>query len=96
MKDKERELPAVFSPEEVAAHFGWSPRRLRAKAREIGACRVLGNRMVLTAEDVDAILEASRWRSGSSIGMVTGKSRVRSKGSDTREALNLLRKIERR
>ncbi len=61
--DKERgmtALPTIFTPEQVASHIGWSPRKLREFAREIGACRILGNRMVLTLSDIDAILEASR------------------------------------
>ncbi len=49
-----------FTPEEVAEKFGWSPRQVRKLAREIGACRLLGNRMVLLEEDVKAILEATK------------------------------------
>ena len=47
-------------PDELAKKAGWSARRVRQLAREIGACRIVGNRMVLTPEDVQAILEASR------------------------------------
>lgn len=53
-------LPKVYTPEEVAAHFGWSPRQVRKTAREIGACRVIGNRMVMTSEDVDRLLAHTR------------------------------------
>jgi hypothetical protein len=53
-------LPANYTPEEIATHFGWSPRKLRALAREIGACSVVGNRMILTDKDVALLLEASR------------------------------------
>lgn len=53
-------LPKTFTPEEVAAHFGWSERKLREKARAIGACHILGNRMVLTEKDVAQLLEATR------------------------------------
>lgn len=49
-----------FTPEEIAEKFGWSPRHVRKLAREIGACRLLGNRMVLLEEDVQAILEATK------------------------------------
>lgn len=49
-----------ITPQELAEKTGWSLRRLKAKAREIGACRILGNRMVLTPEDVESILEACR------------------------------------
>ena len=53
-------LPRITTPEAVAEHMGWSPRRVRKLAREIGACRIMGNRMVLLDEDVTAILEATR------------------------------------
>lgn len=53
-------LPKTFTPEEVAEHFGWSARKLRQKARDLGACRLLGNRMVLLQEDVDLLLEATK------------------------------------
>lgn len=49
-----------FTPDEIAEKFGWSPRHLRKLAREIGACRLLGNRMVLLEEDVKALLEATK------------------------------------
>jgi hypothetical protein len=54
------DLPAAVTPEALAERLGWSARRVRDKAREIGACRILGNRMILLPQDVDAILEASR------------------------------------
>lgn len=49
-----------FTPDEIAKKFGWSPRHVRKLAREIGACRLLGNRMVLLEEDVKALLEATK------------------------------------
>jgi hypothetical protein len=55
-------LPEITTPETLAEHMGWSARHLRKVARELGACRLLGNRMVLTADDVETILEASRPR----------------------------------
>lgn len=48
--------PAHTTPEAFAEVYGWSPRRVRKLARELGACRVIGNRMILTREDVIAIL----------------------------------------
>jgi hypothetical protein len=54
------ELSEIATPSELAKHLGWSERRIRALARELGACRILGNRMVLTKEDIEAILEATR------------------------------------
>ena len=52
--------PEFTTPEEFAAHMGWSARRIRQIAREHGACRIVGNRMVLTKEDIDVIMEAAR------------------------------------
>jgi len=53
-------LPSGITPAEFASRYGWSERRVRDKARELGACRVLGNRMVLLPDDVSAILEATK------------------------------------
>ena len=53
-------LPDFTTPEDLARHLGWSPRRIRMAARQLGACRIMGNRMILTMADVDAIMEASR------------------------------------
>jgi hypothetical protein len=50
----------TITPEEFAAQMGWSARHIRQLARQIGACHILGNRMILTREDVDAILEATK------------------------------------
>ncbi len=52
--------PQMITPVELARETGWSERRLRELARKLGACRIVGNRMLLTQSDVDAILEASR------------------------------------
>ena len=49
-------LPEVTTPDALAKQLGWSERRVRDKARELGACRILGNRMILLPEDVTAIL----------------------------------------
>src|SRR5882757_4595810 len=51
-------LPETTTPEALARHMGWSERRVRDLARRLGACRLLGNRMVLLGEDVAAIMEA--------------------------------------
>ncbi|MDK1493350.1 hypothetical protein QN219_25430 [Sinorhizobium sp. 7-81] len=53
-------LPEGRTPEEVARHFGVSPRKLRQMARELGACRIIGNRMFLLPADIEIILEASK------------------------------------
>jgi hypothetical protein len=54
------DLDDVITPEEFAKRMGWSARRVRSLARELGACRILGSRMRLTKNDVNAILEATR------------------------------------
>jgi hypothetical protein len=53
-------LPTIFTPEDVAKHLGWSQRKVREKARQIGACHVLGNRMIMTAADIEKLLEATK------------------------------------
>lgn len=53
-------LPDTVTPEQLAERMGWSPRRVKALARAIGACRILGNRMVLTRSDVGVIMLASK------------------------------------
>ena len=55
-------LPSTTTPEALAEHMGWSARRVRKVARDLGACRILGNRMVLLDEDVKVILEAAKPR----------------------------------
>jgi hypothetical protein len=54
------EVPEMITPEQLAEHTGWSARNLRELTRKIGACRIVGNRMLLTKEDIEAILEGSR------------------------------------
>ena len=49
-------LPDHTTPDELAREMGLSPRRVRAMARDLGACRIFGNRMVLLREDVIEIL----------------------------------------
>jgi hypothetical protein len=56
-------LPETTTPAALAKHMGWSQRRVRDLARRLGSCRVLGNRMVLTNDDVQAILEHSPLKS---------------------------------
>ncbi|WP_439625870.1 helix-turn-helix domain-containing protein [Shinella sp.] len=60
MNDAVEGFPRVYTPDQVAKHFGWSERKVREFAREIGACRILGNRMVFTQDDLDALIEASK------------------------------------
>jgi hypothetical protein len=60
-------LPEAITPAEFAKQYGWSERRVREKARELGACRILGNRMILLPEDVRTILEAAKCPSSSTV-----------------------------
>lgn len=67
-------LPTAYRPEDVAEQLGWSPRRVRAKARELGACRILGNKMILLPEDVQTILEDTKCPSSSTAAAKSGTS----------------------
>ena len=53
-------LPEVATADQLAARFGVPVRTLKEFAREIGACRILGNSMWFTEDDVNAIMEAAR------------------------------------
>ena len=63
---------AVITPDELAKRLGWSARRLKDLARRLGACRILGNRMIMTHDDVATIMEATRCRSKSTSGGKSG------------------------
>jgi hypothetical protein len=65
-------LPEIITPAKLAAQLGWSETRVRAKARELGACRILGNRMILLPEDVNTILEATKCPSSSTAAAKSG------------------------
>ena len=58
-------LPVVYRPEEIAQRFGWSARRVRSEAKRLGACLVMGNRMMLTEQDVLTLMEEQRCPSSS-------------------------------
>ena len=53
-------LPETTTPKALAKQLGWSERRVRSEAKRLGACRVMGNRMILLSEDVATLLEATR------------------------------------
>lgn len=53
-------VPAFTTPEDLARSAGWSPRKVREIARGLGACRIIGNRMVLRDCDVVLILKAAK------------------------------------
>ena len=65
-------LPEATTPEVLARRMGWSERRVRDFARRLGACRILGNRMILLPEDVEAILEATKCPSPSTAAAGSG------------------------
>ncbi len=76
-------FPELMTPDELAEQAGWSPRHVRKLARELGACRIMGNRMTLTPEDVATILEHSKpcpspsidvARSGTSVARLPGSA----------------------
>jgi hypothetical protein len=50
----------TITPAELAKQLGWAEKRVRSLAKRLGACRVLGNRMVLLPDDVTTIMEATR------------------------------------
>ena len=65
-------LPLAYKPAEVARQLGWSERHVRDLAKRLGACRILGNRMVLLPQDVDVILEATKCPSPSTSAAMSG------------------------
>lgn len=47
-----------IKPGDLAKDLGWSEKRLRRLAKRLGACCVLGNRMILLPRHVDLITKA--------------------------------------
>lgn len=50
-------LPITYTPAEVARRMGWNERAVRKRARELGACHVLGKTMILTDDDVSQLVD---------------------------------------
>jgi hypothetical protein len=48
----------TITPAQLAKQLGWAEKRVRSLAKRLGACRVLGNRMVFLPEDVKQLKEA--------------------------------------
>lgn len=46
-------LPQPTTPEQLADLLGWSEEYVRRRARELGACRILGKKMIFLPEDVE-------------------------------------------
>jgi len=53
-------LPPHTTPEDLAEHIGVPVRTVKERARAIGACRILGKRMIMLAGDVQLLLEDMR------------------------------------
>jgi hypothetical protein len=65
-------------PDKLAKDLGWSSKRLRALAKRLGACAILGNRMILLPRHVDTIIKAvepcpSNCLSAADIGITGGR-----------------------
>jgi hypothetical protein len=65
-------LPAGITSKQFSKQYGWSDRRVRALAKKLGACCILGNRMTLLPDHVEAILEYTKCPSSSTV--VAGSS----------------------
>lgn len=89
-------LPQAITPAQFAHHYGWSERRVRDKARELGACRIMGNRMVLLPEDVQALLEATKCPSPSTGAAKSGTIVGRLPDGDYEDLVKLRTKPQRR
>jgi hypothetical protein len=71
-------LPEIYQPSQIAKRLGTSERRVRAQARKIGACLVVGkNRIVLTDIHVSRLMESFECRSRSTGGAKSGTSGAR-------------------
>jgi hypothetical protein len=89
-------LPDGITPAQFASRYGWSERRVRDKARELGACRILGNRMVLLPDDVQAILEATKCPSSSTGAVKFGTTAARLPGGTYADLVKQRTKTSRR
>src|SRR5262245_38055022 len=89
-------IPSHVTPAQLAAELGWSERRVRDKARELGACRILGNRMILLPEDVNTILEATRCPSSSTGAVKFGTTAARLPGGTYAELVKQRTETSRR
>src|ERR1017187_5378932 len=49
----------TITPAQLAKQLGWAEKRVRRLAKQLGACSILGNRMVLLPRHVDKIMEAT-------------------------------------
>src|SRR5687768_2888980 len=80
-------LPEIYTPDEVAKRLQWPERRVRKKAKELGACLIMGNRMRLTEADVITIMESQRCPSPSISAVRFGTSGARLPVGDFEEVV---------
>jgi len=55
----EREQGKPITPEAFAKDMGWGAKRVRQLAKKLGACCILGNRMVLLPRHLEIITKAT-------------------------------------
>jgi AraC-like DNA-binding protein len=65
-------LPATVTPKALADQLGWSEKRVRRLAKRLGACRILGNRMILLPQDIETLMEATKCPSSSTAAKPSG------------------------
>ena len=58
--DKPCILKDFVTPDEFARHYGFSARKIRERARALGACCTSGKRMILLPHHCDLLLEDAR------------------------------------
>lgn len=75
-------LPEYTTPEELAAHLNVPERTLKELARKIGACSIIGKSMILTEDDVNTIMEATRCPSKSTSAARSGTIEAPLTGGD--------------
>ena len=73
---------AIYTPAEAACLLRCSERTLRALARKLGACSVIGKSMTLTSADIATIREATRPCSKSTSAEKSGTTAARLPGGD--------------
>lgn len=73
------DLPIFYTPAQIAEHFSVSERTVRADARAHGCCRIVGNRIFLTEQDLSSLLEV--WRVKATVTSPPHAETIRPSGS---------------
>ena len=90
-------IPELYKPSDLAKRLGTSDRRVRERARALGACLILGkNRIALTESDVIIIMESFRCRSKSTRGAKSTTTAARLPDVSYEDLREQLRKKERK